>query len=415
MGNFINAQHKEMIDAVTTGIRNEMLNNPYYIYGNTKATPVIFYLIDNKNTTFDEGMRDQYEPIGKNSPVRFVKINGLYLYGLERIEISYNQADEGLKADPITGDCTDLPNTINPVPGCYFEIPYLNKEEKHYLFKITNCTIDTMDDGNNIHKMTYELDRTDKDIWSALQKQVIKEAEFVTSTYGTDMNCVIESSKFKLAEKLDDISVVLKQYYQELFYSSRVQTFVVKYADNIRLVDESVIEFLMRNKILSNQGGKYMYVSHQNPVPDSFPIDYAKTVFRSVETYDVESLDNAITDASYWLIDNITTIFYTRPEHYYSLRYTGNPIKTAGNMINIFSEDFIAHLRDGVLFDYSTKQAAFNIIIKAMHKLEADFEDLKAIEDIEYAATPELYYTMPLIIFAVESYVKILLSQHTVN
>lgn len=415
MGNFINTQHKEMIDAITTGVKDELLKNPYYIYGNTKATPVIFYLIDNKNTTLDEGTRTEYEPIGKNSPIRFKKINGLYLYGIERVEIKYTQEEEGLKAEPIIGDCTCLPNTIIPSPGCYFEIPYLNEDQKHYLFKITDSTIDTFDDGNNAYRMSYELDRTDKGIWDSLQKQVTEEAEFVLSTYGTEMNCVIESSKYKLAEKLDDISVVLKKYYQELFYSSRVQTFVVKYTDNIRLVDEYLIEFIKRNKILSNQGGDYVYISHQNPVKDTFPIDYAKTLFRSIETYDLDSLNNVIIDASYWLISNITTIFYTRPEHYYEVRYVGNPIKTASNIINIFSDDFIDHLHNGELYDYSEKEAAYNIVIKAMNKMDVEFEDLEAIENIDYEATPNLYYGMPLIIFAIESYVKILLSQHTVN
>lgn len=412
MGKFINTEHKDMIDSISKGVVKDMLKNPYYLFQQAKATPVIFYELDGEASTLDDSARVEYDQIGKNAPLRFKRIDDVYLYGLERVEIHYSSGETGLEADPISGDCTDLPNTINPSPGCYFEIPYLNDDQKHFLFVLTDVSDDTMDNGANIHKMSYELDRTSEEDWQNLQKQVTEYYRFIPSNVGTSDNSVVLASKYDLAERLDDIDTILRQYYEELFYNERVQTFTYKHADGYNINDSYVIEFLIRSKILESKGQDFIYVSHKNPVPRTFSIDYAKSLYRSIETADRNTLATAKIDGVYLRIDNMATIFTTRQESYYYIKYEeAYPIQSVGNYIETFDRDFVDRLASGQLYDYNSENAYLNIAIKYMNGMApVNDMDVQALENVQYVASRELYYAMPIIIYCVERYIKSLIS-----
>jgi hypothetical protein len=389
-----------------------MLKNPYYLFENTKATPVIFYELDSTQTTLDDSTRMEYEQTGSNSPLRFKRIKDVYLYGLERIEIHYSNGENGLEADPIQGDCTDLPNTINPTPGCYFEIPYLNGDQRHYLFVITDVTDDTMDDGNNIHKMSYELSATDSGNWEALQNQVVEDYRFIPSNIGTKKNAVVLSSRYDLAERLDDIGTILRQYYNELFYNDRVQTYTYQLVTNYNINDSMVIEFIIRNKLMGGNGADYMYVSHKNPVPKTFSIDYTDSLFRAIEAGDKDKVADAKVMGTYHLITNMTTIFMTRQEPYFYMNYDNSYVmQSSGNVVQTFDVDFIDRIMSNELYDYDEYNAYLNIVIKYMNgMISVNDLDVQALEDIEYVASQQLYYTMPIVIYCVETYIKSLIS-----
>ena len=417
MGKFINTEHREMVDALTKGVVKDIVKNPYYLFENTKATPVTFYELCSESTTLDDSTRLEYDQVGSESPLRFKKINGLYLYGLQRMEIHYSNGESGLEADPINGECTDLPNTINPTPGCYFEIPYLNNDQKHYLFIINDVSDDTMDNGQNIHKMTYELNVTDKTSWNDIQKQVVEEYEFIPGSVGTQKNSIILSSKMKLVERLDDIDTILRQYYSELFYNPRVQTFTAKYTESIRINDSMVVEFLIRSKIFGGSGSDYIYVSHKRPVPRTFSIDYAKSVYHCIESADINDLPKAYKDGQYRLIDTMATIFDSRQEPYYYVDYNMQiPAVSTGNHITTFDSDFLRRIYDNELYDYDSEYAYLNIVIKYMNGLTTiTSDDAMALEDVEYDATIELYYNLPLVIYCLEIYIRSLIGEHKDN
>ena len=41
-----------MIDSISKGVVKDILKNPYYLFEQTKATPVIFYELDGRNVQF---------------------------------------------------------------------------------------------------------------------------------------------------------------------------------------------------------------------------------------------------------------------------------------------------------------------------------------------------------------------------
>jgi hypothetical protein len=269
-----------------------------------------------------------------------------------------------------------------------------------------------MDDGNNIHKMSYELDMTDSGNWEHLQSQIVSEYKFIPGAVGTRDNSIVLSSKYNLAEKLDELDVILRQYYKELFYNERVQTFTYQNTTEYNINDSMVIEFLIKNKLMSAPGSDYMYISHKNPVPATFSIDYNNSIFRAVETGDKEALIDVNYIATYHLIRNMTTIFATRQENYYYMEYNNPyPIQTASNIIQTFDDDFITRIIANTPYDDNCYNAYLNIIIKYFNGMApVSDDDVFALESIEYNASAQLYYTLPIVIFCVERYIKTLIS-----
>ena len=67
----------DMVDSITKGVVKEAIKNPYYLFENTKATPVTFYELHSEQSTLDDSARIEYNTVGDKSPLRFKKIEGV--------------------------------------------------------------------------------------------------------------------------------------------------------------------------------------------------------------------------------------------------------------------------------------------------------------------------------------------------
>ena len=110
------------------------INNPYYLFNNSSASICTYYNINTTMTTLDEATRGNYAEISPESPIRYNKISGFYIYGINRIDPSMEVGEFGLETSGIQDDAMILPNTIIPYPGDFF---VLDQIEKQYLFKVT--------------------------------------------------------------------------------------------------------------------------------------------------------------------------------------------------------------------------------------------------------------------------------------
>ena len=108
----------------------------------------------------------------------------------------------------------------------------------------------------------------------------------------------------------------------------------------------------------------------------------------------------------------MASIFTTRQESYYYIKYEeAYPIQTVGNYVEIFDRDFVDRLYSGELYDYNSEYAYLNIAIKYMNGMTpVTSDDAQALENVQYVASKALYYSMPIIIYCVERYIKSLIS-----
>ena len=416
-----NISHKEVVKSIAN-FQNDLLKNPYYLFNDQKAHIVDYLNLNTKKSTLDQALKIPYSNLGINSPLRFNYIHNFYLYGLSRIATNLEMGDFGLESSEVTGEALVLPNTITPYPGDYFIISFINKK-KSFLFKVTASTMDTMDDGGNFWKIEYRLESGEdgKRIKNLVDDE--DHFEFHTGTVGSNFASIIRKSSWDLAKGLDDAAVMLKQFYLSLFYNKFVQTITcINLYQHSPLnlhssyfYDPYLVEFIRSNKILSNNGGEYVYMGHKTTLDPSFPFRYAKSIWRIIEQKDINNIGacTILTYAKY--IDDPATIFQTRYENYFELVYKFGMTVLDENItppIQILDQQVVGHVIENQLFDYDSNYAKYNILIKYMNNEQLIAEDLKIFERMQECENNlENFFYVPMAIFCIESYIRGLLTE----
>lgn len=408
-GKFINTNVQ---NNVNKSIQNvvDRLDNKYIAWLEEKPTPVIFYNINMKNTTFDEGSKLEYSHIGDDSPFRYDKINGLFCYGLQKIMMDLEETEFGMDIDDINGEMTITPDTIVPLPNAYFKIPYLSH---NYLFKVTDVQQDTLNNGSNYFKIVYALSHTDKVKWDLIEEQVVETFDIIYNNIGTDMKAVVKSSEYSLINKVDDILIQLKLYFKSLFYNGNVQSFIFM-KNGERYYDPYLIEFMIKNALLTGDG-EYIHVGHQTAKSSGFILEYDSSIFRCFEKRDLKNILNYKMECVGELIRDICSIFSSCFDDYFklTLKYPKEVLFHGGAFYTL-SNDIIMSIISKIPY---TKESDLykNIFIKFFNNADIELSDLECINYIEYAETEEMFYHIPLLIFCLEFYIKTMLSKHENN
>lgn len=412
MGNFTNTTHKEVINSFVEASK-DLLKNPYYAFSSLKATIVDYYNLDKNKSTLDVNLKTAYDNIGKNSPLRYNLVKDFFLYGLEKITYNLENTENGLEGSDIDGDAIILPNTLDPMVGDYFKIIYLNKQ---YLFSVNNAQPDTLENGANVWKISYKLERLlNKEEQNNIDICTVNKMVFIVNNAGTQFNTIIKESSYSLLEQLDTVDVSLKLYFKELFYSSGVQSFVFKYDDvqDSYMYDDFLIEFIIRNRLLYNDGNKYTHINHKLQLPKTFSVDYGESIYRVLETKSIEDIEVCKHNAVGQFIDDTISIFSMMSSNYFSLDYNtdiylGSPDIKA--ILTVLPDEVIHAISDTLLFEKGTINEKYNIIIKYFNDQDILPDDIEVLENIRYKENGySLYFLIPMLIFCIEKYIKKLL------
>lgn len=400
MGKFTDTKYVNTIDNLVDATKNK-LNNPYYTFNNQSPTRVTYYSQNIESSTLDEASGLYEQHIGEMSPFKFNKIKDFIIYGIEKISTEYDVGDSGLEAGQINGSAIILPNTVNPKPGDFFSISYV---KENILFKVNGVTSDTLDNGANVYKIEYAAELTNA--IENIEKQVVKNFNFIASTIGTDFKSVLQDCDYNLISELESLVEELIIYFENIFFSSNLQTFVYNH-DGWRMYDPFLIEFLIRNKVLSF-GSKYIYVYHATAVNKTFGMDYSKTFFKALENAGNKDI-NCSTIATADLITDPNSLFATRMDYYYSVRYNDNtPFKTRFSTIN---QDVIDKIRSNELYEKGNDKEFYNLWISYFNNnkdfIKGNIIDL--IKKIDYTDNLECFYALAISIFIIEKYIEMLL------
>ena len=396
MGSFTNTTYTTTIDSLTKAAESKLVN-PYYKFSDKKPTTVNYYKQNIKKSTLDQSAQIHYAHISTSSALRYNKILNFSLYGLPQITVDYEVGENGVEAGAITGDAIVLPNTIEPLPGDFFQITYLKED---VLFKVDSVTPDTLDNGSNIYKLEYHLEYTQS--YEDIEKQVVNVYNFIAENVGTEYNCLITSETYNLANKLSELCDQLANYFKAVFYKSKVQTFVYKYDGIYNFYDPFMIEFLRRNKILSSDDN-FFYVAHQTTTEVTFPYDYSKTFFYGIEQGDLSFFKTNPTCTAD-LITDINSLFINRLEDYYQVNYRDNmPYKTR---FQIFDQNMINGINNHIT--YSDKNSAYNLIISFLNKDSGYIDDsiIEQIHNLDMTDNATNFYLIPIYIYIIRNYIS---------
>ena len=423
-GKFINTitAYTQMVSQAAETMKG-LLDNPYYLYTDKKASICTYYNLNTTMTTLDEATRGNYSEISSNSPLRFNKIKNFMVYGITKIEPNLDIGEFGLESSDITGECIVLPKTIIPYPGDYF---YLSQINKPYLFKVTAVNPNTLDTGATMYRINYTL--VSSDGLKKIEPQVVKVLEFNLSTSGengTNMaTSIIEEDAYNTIATLQDYTKILKDYYISMFYDPKVQSFTYNYGltdewremngdpHHIHLVnmqkvdctpfgfkvyDPYLIEFIIRNKILSG-ATTYLYITQQMFLPPTFAMDYDKTIFSSLEDKNIEKHYGRSTGNLLYIgPEQKLSLLYAYQTAYYSMEYKNLNAKFF--FISIFDDpDFQNKIKNKIYTTHELK----NLVVKYFNDEEITVEDLEKLKHIDYMDNKEFFYGIPLAIFCIE-------------
>lgn len=411
----INTSHRDITQSLTN-FQADLLKNQFFLFNSEKPHVVDYYNINKNKSTLDNSLKIAYENSTSNSPLRFNRIKDMYMYGLNKLVVALESGEMGLESSDVTGDAIILPNTIEPYPNDYFLIYALNKE---YMFKITEVTPDTFYDGANFWRIQFAIDGRSP---SELNKLIVEDFEFHTGTVGSNYCSVVKKTKWDLATRLDNIAVMLKRYYKSLFYNYKVQTYTNTYLyqiaqSNDRTVyfyDPYLIQFIINNEILKNDGDKYIYIGHATSLRPEFNIRYTKSIWYILENKELDNIDSCTIKSTARYISDAGSIFSTRYEDYFEMEYAPyNPtVESNTPAIDIFPSQVIGHILNNQLFDYNDRMAIYNVVIKYMNNKDLTIEDIVEFEKISETDTDRMYfYSIPICIFCLEKFIKMLLSK----
>lgn len=402
---FTNTTYTDVVDSFVKSNIN-IIKNPMYIFNDKKPTIVKYYNKDINLSTLDEVAGIEYDKLGANCPSKFNIIDNALLYGIEKIQLNHELDDEdGIEADDITGDACILPNTFVPYVGDFFEITYL---KEGLLFIVTEVKYDTLDNGSNFYKIGYTSFGDSDSIELLNEYNIANTYKMLPSTIGTSMKSVIISTDYDLLVDIEGSALALKEYYKQLFFKNPIQTF--SYVHNgFHLYDPYIIEFIMRNKILSGTRD-YVYVEHAMNIWETFGIDYDHTFFRALELRDKDKLNKCNTIGVGQIVIDSLSLLTTRIEDYYYIDYRVRNYAPFTSKIEVAPNDLIDDIMNETLKDY--KESFYKIIYDYFQDgVQLKKEDLDLLDDIEKNEPKTIFYMIPVLIYILENRARELLEK----
>lgn len=424
-GKFFNTTtaYTQMVNQVSQTMKG-LLDNPYYLFTDKKASECIYYNLNTTMTTLDEATRGNYSEISNSSPLRFNKINNFLLYGVTKIDINLEIAEFGLETSDISGEALVLPRTIIPYPGDRF---ILTQYTEPLLFRVTAVNPNTLDTGATLYRINYVLESSDG--IKKIDPQVVKIFNFVLDNTGLGSNAaasLIEQDEFNDLSALQDMATELKDFYVSMFYDAKVQSFTYQHNPftkewiemngdshalhlvnmhkvecchpfGFKVYDPYLIEFIIRNKILVG-ATNYIYVSQQMFLPSTFSMDYNKTIFASLEDKFINKhYGRSVGNLLY--CDQKLSLLYAYPLDYFYMTY--HNLDARFYYISIFDDpDFKNLILDNNVD--GTDNYLKRVIIKYFNSEPITVDDIEHLKHIDYLDNKTFYYQIPMVIFCIE-------------
>ena len=397
LGKILNTTYHDTVDKLT-GFYSDLVNNPFYVLNDKKPVICTYYNINKDYSSLDQGSKLHMDNMGSESPIRYNRIYDFILYGFNRIELNTQNGEFGLENDTIEGECYILPNTILPTEGDYFEVEHI--KDSTWLFMVQDVQQDTLANGSNAYKISYKLEYLDN---KEIQSRIVYNFRMIEVREGTNISRIVRCEDYDIAKIADEKAVMMKGYFEDLFYKKQVQTFIYIDSMDYRTYDPYLIEFLIRNKILDNGEDSYLHVDQKIFLPNTFGLDYDRTFFRVFERKLPQKILTC--DSSTYLeqIISYATVFSARYEDYFKTIY-GDRIKPGFNT-SCLDEDLLYHIYEHRLYE-SEEDLYKNILIKYFYDDTISEEELNSIEDIKFDFNKETFYMIPLLIFCLEKFIE---------
>lgn len=203
---------------------NQFLQLPINLYTGDGRTHVTYYNINDPSTTISLGLLSHHQVLGRNSPLRYTKIEHMILLDVTSLTPEDTTAsDTPVLNYALNGDAIVPPNTIQPHQNDMFIINHVNM---CHLLRVTAVTQDGLN-TNGSYKIQYQIFTSNPEDIEELEKQVV--LEMVTdrqSTSGHVLTPVITKDDYVLRSRLMDMLEDMIDSYKAQFYDRNHNCFI---------------------------------------------------------------------------------------------------------------------------------------------------------------------------------------------
>ena len=187
-------------------------------YTGDGKTLVTYFNINDQNSTTSLGMETHYQILGKDSPLRYDRIENMILLGFTQLNPEdSNVSSTNVRNYSLSGESFIIPGTIMPKENDFFIVNHLNM---NHLFRVTAVTQDGLN-ANGYYKFSYSLYSTNPEELDNLRKQTIGNYVMDLQTIGgEDLTPVISKEDHEIRSRLismvnDMIESYIAQFYDQ--------------------------------------------------------------------------------------------------------------------------------------------------------------------------------------------------------
>lgn len=225
-------------------LHNDRMFSPHSRFLEGGPTFITYYKNSTEESTSSMGTNTVYAEIGKNSPFRRRKINGMVVYKFMQLTHSLQYTEEtGYEAN-IDSTCLFLPETVIPVAGDMFTVEYMSDV---LIFRVDDAQPGIVD-SNSYIEVSYSLYRSDKESLAELEETVVATDELIFDNIGTEFKSVISTEDYNNAYDLEQLYKRLLGYYKDEFYLNHINCIVDTHSET-RLYNKYLVEFFKRHKL----------------------------------------------------------------------------------------------------------------------------------------------------------------------
>ena len=263
----------------------ERLKSPIRRFSDKSFVPVTYYHIRGSASTTDVGYGDVEEILGKESPIKFEKIDNLPLYGLDQMVLQLNTEDQGLDST-FESDAIIMAGTLEPLQNDYFMIKHLKDA---YIFRVTGVEYDTVV-SSGCYKINYMLEYIDNEMKDHLKNQTVDEYTCIVENIGTNDKCIIQSDLYNRVEEIDKMYAEICKTYMAFYYNERYNCFLADFENGLKLYDPFQLDFIVSHQLFKRKNAiDSLFMTEQFEDPRR-KIKYQKTIYRFFETRKMDKL-----------------------------------------------------------------------------------------------------------------------------
>lgn len=395
----------EQSDQIVRNVSNQLdqilqSQTSMFLTGLGEAVLVDWWNINDVLSTADTGTGTVDAIIGKDSPTKYNKVEGLPVYnivkGLQELEMRLD--DNGILDTEVEIEAVLIANTI--IPSALDHMTYTFRSGRTVTFRANDVKITTVR-SNGVYRVPMHLvDIDSKEYENELEVNTVRTNRVILDNIGTNEKCIVLDTIYDTLGEIDQICRQVVSNYIDTFFIRKYNAFAFRgFANRYNVYDPYLTKFIINHDILDDYDELLQPVTMEQS--KNFRSEYNKTIYRAVELRDKDKIKLISYDLGAFS-KKLTNPFdyYGEEQFYYLSVYKDKEIKYPRSIYMDY--DFLYRMSMSMKQTNQTmmEKLVVRYFTSEYHKDFISKEEFGQLEDILEMEYREYYFHMiPVIIF----------------